>query len=79
MAKESAYFTVSSVNGRQDAKELKRELDALRGVISVSVNPERNSLAVDFDNTGVKAGQIARRVKSLGYEIEHRKSEEHVM
>lgn len=79
MPKESAYFKLKDIDGKHDTKELKRELDSFRGVISVSVNAEKNSLAVDFDNTGVKTEQLVKRLETLGYEIEQQKSEEHLM
>lgn len=79
MAKESVYFTLQSIDGKHDTKQLKRELDKYPGVISVSVNPEKDSLAVDFDSTGVKSEQIANRVTKLGYQIERQKTEEHIM
>ncbi|WP_312643427.1 heavy metal-associated domain-containing protein [Hydrogenoanaerobacterium sp.] len=79
MPKESAYFILNNVNGNRDVKELKREMDAFPGVISVSVNAEKNSLAVDYDNTGVKQEQLAKRLEKLGYEIKADKTEEHIM
>ena len=54
MSKASAYFTVTNVNGKHDVKEIKRELDTFRGVISVSVNDKTENIAVDFDTTGVR-------------------------
>lgn len=79
MAKESVYFQLNDIDSKHDVKELKRELDSFRGVISVSVNNEKNTLAVDFDNSGVKSEQISKRVEALGYQIERQKSEEHIM
>ena len=38
MSKASVYFSVANSVGRHEKKELKRELDALHGVLSVSVN-----------------------------------------
>lgn len=79
MSKESAYFKLNDIDGKHDVKELKRELDSFRGVISVSVNDEKNTLAVDYDNSGVNSGQIAKRVEAMGYRIESQKTETHVM
>lgn len=79
MPKESAYFQLTDISGKHDSKELKRELDTFRGVISVSVNKEKNTLAVDFDNSGVTGEQISKRLETLGYQIEAQKSEEHVV
>ena len=52
MAKESAYFTVGGISGKHDVKEIKRGLDTLPGVLSVSVGGGR--VAVDFDTTGTR-------------------------
>ena len=53
MSKESAYFKIENLNGQHGSKQIKRELDTLKGVISVSVNTENHRVAVDFDSTGV--------------------------
>ena len=42
MSQESAYFIATSVSGKQDVKAIKRRLDALHGVHSVSVQPRHN-------------------------------------
>ncbi len=78
MSKESAYFQLSSV-GKRDAKELKRQLDAFHGVISVSVNTEQNTLAVDYDNTGISCGRLEQRLRQLGYPVESCQTEQHRM
>ena len=79
MSKASLYFTVDEVNGKHDVKELKRELDTFPGVISVSVNDKAESIAVDFDTTGVKQEQLEKRIEKLGYEITSVRFENHVM
>lgn len=79
MSKESAYFQLKDITGKHDTKELKRELDTFHGVVSVSVNPQKNSLAVDFDNSGVKTEQLVKKLESLGYEIERQESQQHIM
>lgn len=79
MSKESAYFILDDISGSHGAKELKRELGRFPGVLSVSVNAEKNSLAVDFDSTGVDAGRLKRHVEKLGYNAELEKNEEHIM
>ena len=79
MPKESAYFKLNSEVAYHDAKELKRGLDAFGGVISVSVNLQKSSLAVDYDNTDVSAGQLAECIETLGYRIDRQKIEGHIM
>lgn len=79
MSKESAYFQISDITGNHDSKELKRELDAFHGVLSVSVNAEKNMLAVDYDNTGVTCDRLGKRLEQLGYRVESCKTENHRM
>ena len=66
MAKESAYFTVEDVSDIQDAARIKRELDRFSGVNSVSVAKDGSHIAVDYDSTGVTAGQLEQRLEALG-------------
>lgn len=79
MSKASIYFTVSQVNGKHDSKEIKRELDTLPGVISVSVNDSTEQIAVDFDTTGVQDDRIQRYLEKLGYQVVSSKLENHIM
>lgn len=79
MSKASIYFTVDNVNGKHDVKELKRELDTFPGVISVSVNDKTESIAVDFDTTGVQQEQLQKRIEKLGYGIVDTWFENHIM
>ena len=53
MSKVSIYFTLGNVDGKHDVKDIKKTLDTLPGVESVSVNAETGSVAVDYDTTGV--------------------------
>ncbi len=79
MSKASIYFTLRNVDGKHEVKEIKRELDALPGVISVSVNDRSERVAVDFDTTGVKSINIERKLEKLGYEILDSRLENHIM
>lgn len=69
MANASVYFTLSSVDGKRDVKEIKKTLDALPGVSSVSVNSESNCVAVDYDTSGVKSDRIQKQLEKAGYEV----------
>ena len=69
MSKASAYFTLRSVDGKHGVKEIKKVLDALPGVLSVSVNDSSNHVAVDFDSTGVQSDRIQKQLEKSGYEI----------
>ena len=68
MAHLSTYFSLEHPASSHDAKELKRELDTLPGVTSVSVSGGR--LAVNYDSTGVRREDIRQKVQSLGFGIQ---------
>ena len=69
MSKESVYFTLSDVDGKHDVKEIKKVLDKLPGVSSVSVNERTNHVAIDFDNTGIQSDRIQKQLEKSGFEI----------
>lgn len=79
MSKSSIYFSVKNSVGRHETKELKRELDALNGVISVSVNDRTKNIAVDFDTSGVNQEQIKTQLEILGFDITQTQFENHIM
>ena len=64
MAHLSTYFSLENAADGPHEKLLKRELDALPGVTSVSVSG-RGCVAVDYDTTGVRQEQI----QELGYQL----------
>ena len=68
MAHLSTYFSLEHPASSHDVKQLKRELDTLPGVTSVSVSGGR--LAVDYDSTGVRQEDIRQKVQSLGFGIQ---------
>ena len=68
MAHLSAYFSLADAQDRHDVKLLKRELDTLPGVTSVSIS-DNGCLAVDYDSTGVRQEQIRQKVLDLGYQV----------
>lgn len=53
MAKESAYFIAKSIQGNHDVSAIKKKLDTLHGVTSVSVNSVHDLVCVDYDSSGV--------------------------
>lgn len=66
MAHLSAYFTLENAAGKHDTALLKRELDTLDGVTSVSIS-DSGCLAVDYDTSGVRQEQIRQKVQELGF------------
>lgn len=68
MSKASVYFTLDGLDQKQDGEAIKRELDTLPGVLSVSVSGA-NRVAVDYDTTGVQSGRIEKQLEKMGYRI----------
>lgn len=79
MSKASVYFTLGHVDGKHDVKKLKKELDTLPGVLSVSVSDGSNRVAVDFDTTGVQSDRISNQLEKMGYEVLDSSLDNHVM
>ncbi|MGM9614805.1 MAG: heavy-metal-associated domain-containing protein [Oscillospiraceae bacterium] len=79
MSKASACFTLGRLDDKHDAKKIKRELDALPGVLSVSIRSHSGCVAVDFDTTGVQPESIRNRIEKLGYPVLDSGTEEHIM
>lgn len=66
MSKASVYFFMGGLPDRHDMQAIKRELDALPGVQSVSVS-QTGRIAVDHDTTGTDAARIAGQLQKAGY------------
>lgn len=79
MSKASVYFTLDDRNDPHDIKKIKRELDALPGVLSVSISGSSNRVAVDFDTTGVQSDRIQKWLENMGYQILDSKTDNHIM
>lgn len=79
MSKASVYFTLNSVDEKHDVKQIKKTLDTLPGVLSVSVNGGSNQVAVDFDTTGVQCARIRKQLEKSGFEILDSKLDGHSM
>ena len=69
MSKESVWLNVEGMSCSHCEKRVKAALDAIRGVISVSVNLDEGKVAVDYDTTGVSEEQIKETIIEAGYEI----------
>lgn len=78
MSKASAYFTLEKPQGKKGKTEIKRLLDTIPGVLSVSVN-EQGRVAVDYDTTGTGTERIRKVLSNYGCEISSAYSEEHKM
>ena len=79
MSKASVYFTLGNSENQPDVKTIKRELDTLPGVRSVSISGSSNRVAVDFDTTGVQPDRIRKRLEAMGYQVLHSETDDHIM
>ena len=79
MSKQSVYFNVEEMTQPSDTKKIKKGVDLIRGVISVSVNYETKNVAVDFDSTGTNSEEILKEVEKLGYVPELINQVDHIM
>ena len=68
MAHLSTSFSLEQPVDSHEVKLLKRELDTLPGVTSVSVS-SGGQLAVDYDATGVRQADILEKIQALGYRV----------
>ncbi|RGB67949.1 MULTISPECIES: heavy-metal-associated domain-containing protein [Oscillospiraceae] len=69
MANETAWIMVENVDGKRDLGQIKRQLDTLHGVSSVSVNEQTNRIAVDYDSSGASYDKIENCLNKMGYQI----------
>ena len=69
LSKQSAYFRIPGLT-EADAGQIKRSLDSIRGVFSVSVNTSTRKVAVDYDSTGTDAERIRAKFEKSGYEAQ---------
>lgn len=72
MAAESTYFHLENLDGKHNMKEIKRGLDELHGVTSVSVNTDTHYVAVDYDGEDVTPHQIEKKLCKMGYVVSDR-------
>lgn len=79
MAKASVYFTLKNLGRKHDAQAIKRELDALPGVRSVSISNRSDCVAVDFDTTGVPSDRIRKQLEKMGYQVLETRLDDHMM
>ena len=79
MSKASVYFTLGDSSDKHDVKAIKRELDTLPGVLSVSISDGSDHVAVDFDTTGVQSDRIGKQLEKMGYQILDSKTENRII
>jgi copper chaperone CopZ len=79
MSKETVTFELPQMSQSHDPKELKKGIDTLHGIISVSVNAKSKKVAVDFDNTSTNSEEITNRIRELGFSPQLLERQEHIM
>ena len=79
MSKQSAYFRVPDLSGDHGSKDIKKKIDSIPGVISVSVNASTNKVAVDYDSTGTSYGSIKDEIEKAGYTAQLLANQDHIM
>lgn len=79
MSKQSAYFRVPDLGGDRGGQKLKKDIDSIPGVISVSVTAQSNKVAVDYDSTGTNSKQIKEKIEDSGFEAQLIADVDHTM
>ena len=79
MSEASIYFTLDNLENKHDTKAIKRELDTLPGVHSVSISDSSNRIAVDFDTTGVQPDRIRKKLEKMGYQVTDFKADNRIL
>ena len=79
MAKASAYFDLEGPQDKHEAARIKKQIDSIPGVISVSVNARSGRVAVDYDTTGTGPEQIRSQLSGCGCRIASEHTEGHMM
>lgn len=79
MPKASVYFDLESTADQRDSEEIKRRIDRIPGVISVSVSRGRSRVAVDFDTTGTGPEKLRGALKECGCRVSGERIESHTM
>ena len=72
-------FELEQAGGNRDAEKIKRDLDAIPGVLSVSVSRDCGRVAVDYDTTGPRPDELRDALASCGCGIASERREDHTM
>ncbi|WP_283608934.1 cation transporter [Faecalispora anaeroviscerum] len=60
-------------------KKMKRSLDAIPGVLSVSANDKDGRVAVDYDSSGTDVSAIEKQLRGIGIDAELISNQNHIM
>lgn len=72
-------FDLEQPGGKRDAEQIKRDLDAIPGVFSVSVSRDCGRVTVDYDTTGTGPDELRNRLSSCGCRVAAQRREDHTM
>lgn len=79
MSKASVSFTLEYGADRHGSTQIKRALDSIPGILSVSVGRDGGRVAVDYDTTGTGAEKIRELLEKQGFRVAGENTEEHIM
>ncbi len=79
MSKATVSFGLKHSENRRGCEEIKRRLDSIPGVLSVSIGRGRDRVSVDYDTTGTGPDCLRGRLKECGCDIEAEHCQEHTM
>ena len=69
MSKETVNLQVDGMSCSHCVSTVKKALDQIHGVISVSVSLDDGIVAVDYDTTGTNVDKIKETITDAGYDI----------
>lgn len=79
VAKRSAYFKVSELHNKHQLGRIKRTLNEIPGVLSVSADIQSNQVAVDYDSSGLNIEKIISQLQNHGMDVKPIENEDHTM
>lgn len=79
VAKQSAYFKVFGLHNKHQLGKIKRALNEIPGVLSVSADIQSNQVAVDYDSSGLNIENIANQLQDHGMDVKLIESQDHTM
>lgn len=69
LSNKSIYFAIGNLEGKHGLKKIKKGVNTLQGINSVSVSLENNRVSVDYDTADVDANRIEHKLDELGFTI----------
>ncbi len=79
MSKASVYFSLGVGHQKSEIGHIRRALQQIPGVNSVSFSRNDGRLAVDYDNHGADVDRIESKMKEMGYTAKAEQQVTHTM